>query len=158
MINLINLLILFALGIVYLFFYAKIQRSYFKKFGEGSRPLAVSILFLASVISASVNLVHIAEQAADANRFFLSAGSYGKSIVYSLAYFTGMWLFSLGTFYASFLITSLLTTETEKDELVNNNIEFALLHGIILISLSFIIAPPLTKIASSFIPYPELPF
>ena len=69
-----------------------------------------------------------------------------------------MWLFSLGLFHVSFLITGMLTTESEKDELSKNNIEVALLHSIILISLSFIIAPALTKIASSFIPYPELPF
>jgi hypothetical protein len=158
MINFINLLILFFLGIIYLFFFAKVQKLYFHRFGDSDRPLAVTILLLASVIAASVNLFHIAEQTADANRFFLSAADYLNSALYSLAYFTGMWLFSLGLFHVSFLITGMLTTESEKDELSKNNIEVALLHSIILISLSFIIAPALTKIASSFIPYPELPF
>jgi hypothetical protein len=158
MINFFNLLILFFLGIIYLFFFAKVQKLYFRRFGESNRPLAVTILMLASVIAASVNLFHIAEQTADANRFFLSAKNYMNSALYSLSYFAGMWLFSLGLFHVSFLITGMLTVEREEEELSKNNIEFALLHSVILISLSFIIAPALTKIASSFIPYPELPF
>ena len=56
------------------------------------------------------------------------------------------------------MVIGLLTPEKEEDELVKNNIELALIHSIILISLSFIIAPALTQIASEFIPYPKMPF
>lgn len=158
MVNLINLLLLLCLGILYVFAFAKIQKRYFTQFGQTNRPMAVTILMAASLVSASVNLVHIADLSADANRYLLSVGSYSKSILFSVCYFSGMWLFSLGLFHLSFLITGWLTTENEKDELMKNNLELALLHSIILISLSFIIAPPVIKIASSFVPYPELPF
>ena len=43
-------------------------------------------------------------------------------------------------------------------ELLKNNIELAIIHAVILISLSFVIAPALVKIAAEFIPYPKMPF
>jgi uncharacterized membrane protein YjfL (UPF0719 family) len=69
-----------------------------------------------------------------------------------------MWIFSLVFFRFSFLITALLTKEKEEDELIKNNIELALIHAVILIALSYVIAPSLIQIASKFIPYPKLPF
>jgi hypothetical protein len=52
----------------------------------------------------------------------------------------------------------MFTSQVEKHELSRNNREIAGLHGVILITLSFVIAPVLISIAAQFIPYPELPF
>lgn len=156
--EIINLLSLLVLGLLYLFFFAKIQHIFFKKFSQTNKNHAVLIVFVASLIAASINLIHISELTANANRFFLKSGDFVNAIVFSLSYFAGMWVFSLILFRLSFLVVGLLTPENEEDELMKNNIELALIHAIILIALSFVIAPALIQIASEFIPYPKMPF
>ena len=153
-----NLLVLFSLGLLYLFMFAKIQHAFFLKLSQPKKNHAVLIVYVASLIAASINLVHIAELTSNATRFFLKTEDYGNAVVYSLAYFGGMWVFSVLFFRFSFIIVSYLTPENEEDELIKNNIELAVIHAIILIALSFVIAPALIQIASEFIPYPEMPF
>jgi hypothetical protein len=156
--ELFSLFILLVLGLIYLFFFAKIQHVFFRKLSQPKKNNAVLIVFAASLIAASINLIHIAELTANANRFFLKTEDYFNTLVYSLAYFAGMWVFSLLFFRFSFIIVGLLTPENEEDELIKNNIELAVVHAIILIALSFVIAPALIQIASDFIPYPKMPF
>ena len=156
--EIINLLSLLVLGLLYLFFFAKIQHIFFKKLSQTNKNHAVLIVFVASLIAASINLIHISELTANANRFFLKSGDFVNAIVFSLSYFSGMWVFSLILFRLSFFVVGLLTPENEEDELMKNNVELALIHAIILIVLSFVIAPALIQIASEFIPYPKMPF
>lgn len=156
--EILNLILLLALGIVYLFFFAKIQHLFFQKFSQTNKNNAMLIVFVASLISASINLTHIAELTTNANIFFLKINDYTSALIYSLSYFGGMWVFSIVFFRLSFLITGLLTKEKEEDELMKNNIELASIHAIILIALSYVIAPALIQIASEFIPYPKMPF
>jgi hypothetical protein len=156
--EIINLLSLLSLGLLYLFFFAKIQHRFFQNLSQPKKNNAVMIVFVASLISASVNLVHIANLASDAVRFFLKAGSYGYSILFAFSFFAGMWVFSILLFRLSYLVVGLLTPEKENDELLKNNIELAIIHAVILISLSFVISPALVKIAAEFIPYPQIPF
>lgn len=156
--EIINLLILLILGLLYLFFFAKVQHRFFQHLSQPKKNNAVLIVFVASLISASVNLVHIADLAADAVRFFLKAGNYGSSILFAVSFFAGMWIFSILLFRLSYLVVGFLTPEKEEDELLKNNIELAIIHAVILISLSFVIAPALVKIAAEFIPYPKMPF
>ena len=153
-----NLLVLFILGLLYLFMFAKIQHAFFLKLSQPKKNHAVLIVYVASLIAASINLVHIAELTANATRFFLKSEDYVNAMVYSFAYFGGMWAFSVLFFRFSFIIVSYLTPDNEEDELIKNNIELAVVHAIILIALSFVIAPALIQIASEFIPYPEMPF
>jgi hypothetical protein len=156
--EIINLILLLTLGILYLFLFAKVQHLFFKKYSQINKNQAILIIFIASLISASINLIHISELAANANLFFLQTDDYLNTLIYSLSYYLGMWIFSLVFFRFSFLITALLTKEKEEDELIKNNIELALIHAVILIALSYVIAPSLIQIASKFIPYPKLPF
>lgn len=156
--ELFNLLVLFTLGLLYLFMFAKIQHAFFLKLSQPKKNNAVLIVYVASLIAASINLVHIAELTANASRFFLKSENYVNAMMYSFAYFAGMWAFSLLFFRFSFIIISYLTPENEEDELIKNNIELAIVHAIILIALSFVMAPALIRIASEFIPYPEMPF
>jgi hypothetical protein len=156
--EIISLFLLLILGLVYLFFFAKVQHRYFQHLSQPKKNNAVLIVFIASLISASINLIHIADLAADAVRFFLKSDNYINALLFALAFFTGMWAFSNLLFRLSFLIVGLLTNEREDDELLKNNIELALIHAVILISLSFVIAPALVKIAAEFIPYPQIPF
>jgi hypothetical protein len=143
---------------LYLFFFAKIQHIFFKKFSQTNKNHAVLIVYVASLIAASINLIHISELTANANRFFLKSSNFVNSLVFSLSYFVGMWVFSLILFRLSFLVVGFLTPENEEDELMKNNVELALIHAIILVALSFVIAPALIQIASEFIPYPKMPF
>lgn len=156
--EIINLLALLTLGLAYLFFFAKVQHRFFLPLSQPRKNNAVLIVFVASLISASINLVHIADLAADAMRFFLTANNYGSCALFAIGYFVGMWVFSLILFRLSYLVVGFLTPEKENDELMKNNIEIALMHAVILISLSFIIGPALVKIVAEFIPYPEMPY
>lgn len=156
--EIINLVLLLVLGLVYLFFFAKIQHVFFQKFSQTNKNHAVLIIFIASLIAASINLIHIAELTANANRFFLRAEDYINTLIYSLSYFAGMWIFSIVFFRLSFIFIGFLTPEKEEDELIKNNIELAVTHAVILIALSFVIAPAIIQIASEFIPYPKMPF
>ena len=156
--EIINLLSLMVLGIIYLFYFAKVQHRFFQKLSQPKKNTAVLLVFVASLISASINLIHIADLAADAVRFFLKNDNYLSSLIFSICFFTGMWIFSIILFRISYLIVGLLTSEKEEDELIKNNIELAMIHTVILISLSFLIAPALVKIAAGFIPYPTIPY
>lgn len=156
--EIVNLSVLLIFGILYLILFAKVQEKYFVKFGNPNRPLAATLLLLGSIVAASINMIHIAELAAAANRFFIGQSEVLKMLLFSVCFFSGMWIFSFLLFHLSFLMVGFITTENENDELIKNNIEIALLHAIILISLTFIISPALVKIASEFIPYPEMPF
>ena len=156
--EIINLFTLLALGLAYLFFFARVQHRFFLPLSQPRKNNAVLIVFVASLISASINLVHIADLAADAMRFFLSSDNYTSCALFAIGYFVGMWVFSLLLFRLSYLVVGFLTPEKENDELMKNNIEIALMHAVILISLSFIIGPALVKIAAEFIPYPEMPY
>ncbi len=156
--EIINLVSLLSLGLLYLFFFAKIQHRFFQHLSQPKKNNAVLIVFIASLISASVNLIHIADLTADTVRFFLKSGNFGSSILFAFSFFAGMWVFSILLFRLSYLVVGLLTPEKEEDELLKNNIELAIIHAVILISLSFVISPALVKIASEFIPYPKIPF
>jgi hypothetical protein len=152
------LLTLLVFGLAYLFLFAKIQHIFFQKLSQPQKNNAVLIVFVASLIAASINLIHIAELTANAIRFFLKSGDYLNSLIFSVSYFAGMWVFSMLFFRFSFVIIGFLTPEKEEDELIKNNIELAVIHAVILIALSFVIAPALIQIASEFIPYPKMPF
>lgn len=156
--EIINLLLLLVLGLIYLFFFAKMQHIFFQKLSQPKKNNAVLIVFIASLIAASINLTHISDLTSDAVRFFLKSEDYLKALLFSVSYFAGMWIFSLVFFRLSFIIIGFLTSEKEEDELLKNNIELAVIHAIILIALSFVIAPALVNIASEFIPYPKMPF
>jgi hypothetical protein len=157
-IEIVNLAVLFFFGIIYLVAFSKVQEKYFLKFGYPNRPLAVTIVLLGSIIAASVNMIHIAELAAAANRFFIGQSEVLKMLLFSFCFFSGMWIFSFALFHLSFLLVGFITPENESDELSKNNLEIAILHVVILVSLTFIISPALVKIAAEFIPYPEMPF
>ena len=156
--EIIVLLMLLVYGIFYLFACYRVQQLYFRKYNLSDANTAVLTLFLATLVSASVNLVHISDIAADALRFFIGNGTTVKGLFYCLGFFVGMWVFSLILFQLSFVLVGVMTRENETDELLKNNIGLAAVHAIILVSLSFIIAPALVKLASGFIPYPEMPF
>ena len=156
--EIINLIILVVLGLFYIYFFAKIQNAFFQKLSQPKKNSAVLIVFISSLVAASINLVHISDITNDAIRFFLKGGKFMEAILYAVSFFAGMWIFSLLLFRFSYLFVGLLSPEKEDDELQKNNIELAIIHAVILISLTFVIAPPLVKIAAEFIPYPKLPF
>ncbi len=155
--SVIDLLILVTLGVLYLISFSKFKRFFFSKYGT-TKNQALNILFLGSLVASSINLVHISEAASDAVLFFLNANSIFFALLYAFGFFTFTLLFSLVLFKFSFLIVSLLTKEDETDELIKNNTEIAWLHAIILVALTFVIAPALVKISVTFIPYPDMPF
>ncbi|MBU6205748.1 MAG: hypothetical protein KJS45_10220 [Bacteroidetes bacterium] len=155
--NLLNLLCLIILGIIYIFTFAKVQNAFFSKISHPKNQATI-IVYIASISAACVNLIHISDAASDAMLFFLDHDSLIKGIFYSLAFFTSAWVFSFLFFRASFFIVGSLTPENEVDELIKNNKEIAWLHALIIVALTFVISPALSKIATSFIPYPALPF
>jgi hypothetical protein len=119
---------------------------------------AILIVFGSSLLAAGINLNHISDTSSDAMRFLISQNEWAKAIGFALLFFAGMWIFSYVLFRITFFITGFLTPESELNELRKNNIEIALVHAIIILVLSFVLAPAITRVASHFVPYPTLPF
>lgn len=155
--DLLNIVLLIVLGVVYLMSFTKVQLVYFNKLSS-TRTNAISILFLSSIFAAGLILFDISKSMSDAYNFFYGQNNFGMAFLYLGLYFLGAWGFSIGLFHASFFLVSMLTKENEKSELMKNNVEIALIHAAVLLILSLMIAPALSSFASSFIPYPVLPF
>ena len=145
------------LSIFYLFTFARIQSNFFDKYLE-EKNAAILIVFGSSLLAAGINLNHISDTSSDAMRFLISQNEWAKAIGFALLFFAGMWIFSYVLFRITFFITGFLTPESELNELRKNNIEIALIHAIIILVLSFVLAPAITRVASHFVPYPTLPF
>jgi uncharacterized membrane protein YjfL (UPF0719 family) len=145
------------LSIFYLFTFAQVQSNFFDKYLE-EKNAAILIVFGSSLLAAGINLNHISDTSSDAMRFLISQNEWAKAIGFALLFFAGMWIFSYILFRITFFITGFLTPESELNELRKNNIEIALVHAIIILVLSFVLAPAITRLASHFVPYPTLPF
>ena len=145
------------LSIFYLFTFARVQSNFFDKYLE-EKNAAILIVFGSSLLAAGINLNHISDTSSDAMRFLISQNEWAKAIGFALLFFAGMWIFSYVLFRITFFITGFLTPESELNELRKNNIESALIHAIIILVLSFVLAPAITRVASHFVPYPTLPF
>ena len=145
------------LSIFYLFTFARVQSNFFDKYLE-EKNAAILIVFGSSLLAAGINLNHISDTSSDAMRFLISQNEWAKAIGFALLFFAGMWIFSYVLFRITFFITGFLTPESELNELRKNNIEIALVHAIIILVLSFVLAPAITRGASHFVPYPTLPF
>lgn len=145
------------LSIFYLFTFARVQSNFFDKYLEEKND-AILIVFGSSLLAAGINLNHISDTSSDAMRFLISQNEWAKAIGFALLFFAGMWIFSYVLFRITFFITGFLTPESELNELRKNNIEIALVHAIIILVLSFVLAPAITRVASHFVPYPTLPF
>lgn len=145
------------LSIFYLFTFARVQSNFFDKYLE-EKNAAILIVFGSSLLAAGINLNHISDTSSDAMRFLISQNEWTKAIGLALLFFAGMWIFSYVLFRITFFITGFLTPESELNELRKNNIEIALIHAIIILVLSFVLAPAITRVASHFVPYPTLPF
>ena len=145
------------LSIFYLFTFAQVQSNFFDKYLE-EKNAAILIVFGSSLLAAGINLNHISDTSSDAMRFLISQNEWAKAIGFALLFFAGMWIFSYVLFRITFFITGFLTPESELNELRKNNIEIALIHAIIILVLSFVLAPAITRVASHFVPYPTLPF
>jgi hypothetical protein len=154
----ISLIILLLLGITYLYAFSKVQNRFLQHLSQPRKNIAVMILFFSSLVSAAVNMINAASLSSDAITYFQKSSSYLNIIFFSFSFFTISWIFSLALFRLSFLVVGLLTPENEDDELIKNNIELAILHAVILISIAIMLAPALVKIEAQFIPYPKLPF
>jgi hypothetical protein len=155
--NSLNMLSLLILGIIYIFTFSKVQNVFFSKISQPKNQ-ATTIVYIASIASACINLIHISDAASDALLFFLDHDNILKGILFATGFFAGAWIFSFLFFRFSFFIIGNLTPENEVDELIKNNKEIAWLHTVIIIALTFVISPPLCKIATSLIPYPKMPF
>lgn len=145
------------LSIFYLFTFARVQSNFFDKYLE-EKNAAILIVFGSSLLAAGINLNHISDTSSDAMRFLISQNEWAKAIGFALLFFAGMWIFSYLLFRITFFMTGFLTPESELNELRKNNIEIALVHAIIILVLSFVLAPAITRVASHFVPYPTLPF
>lgn len=152
-----NLVIVFVLGITYIFTYYKVINYSMKKMNL-TKNNASLILLLGTIIASGINLHHIAELSSSSFSFFYQRNSIGNGIMLYLGYFIAIWGFSFLFYKLSFIIVGYLTPENENVELDKNNIELACLHTIVLLILTVVITPALIALASQFIPYPKMPF
>lgn len=153
------LIILLIFSIAYLVAYGKLlDMEFIKNFNGRDYSMAANIIKTASLASSAILLVHISQIAANANRFYLKSGIYGKALLFTFSLYVGTCIVSYLVYRVSYLIVSTLTTENEMESLRKNDIALSLYHTVILITISFILSPLLSRIASSYIPYPPLPF
>jgi hypothetical protein len=155
--KILNLGIVFVLGLTYVFTYSKIIKYSFIKMNIINNTASL-ILLISSLVASGINLFHISELSSSSFSFFYQRNLFSKGIIYYFGYFITMWVFSFFFFRLSFLITGFFTPEDEKIELGKNNIELACLHSVILLILTVVITPALIAFASQFIPYPDMPF
>lgn len=153
----VNLVILSVLGIIYLLTYTRVKKRYLEKLIGGNNR-STFILLISGLLSASINLYTITEAISDAVIYFFRINLFLKAMSFAFSFIVTSWIFSMILFKYSFYIVGFITEENEKNELINDNYRLALLHGVILTSLSLIISPAIVKIAVSLIPYPTLPF
>lgn len=153
----VNLVILSVLGIIYLLTYTRVKKRYLEKL-IGGHNRSTFILLISGLLSASINLYNITEAISDAVIYFVKIDHLLKAMSFAFSFIVTSWIFSMILFKYSFYIVGFITEENEKKELINDNYRLALLHGVILTSLSLIISPAIVKIAISLIPYPTLPF
>jgi len=154
----ISLTILLLLGIIYLYAFSKVQNRFLQHLSQPRKNIAVMILFFSSLTAAAVNMIYAAGLSSDAITYFQKSNSFLNIIFFSISFFSISWVFSIALFRLSFLIVGFLTPESEDNELIKNNIELAILHAIILLSITIMLAPALVKIEAQFIPYPKIPF
>ena len=145
------------LGIVYLVAFTKIISAFLNKL-TSQRNNAIITLFVSAIAASGIVIIDISKVISDAFQFFWDNSQIALAIGFTLLLFIGSWIFSLLLFHGSFFLVSLITKEDEKVELNKNNIELALVHGVIIIIIAFLIGPALSQFASIFIPKPELPF
>ena len=155
--ELINTILLMILGIVYLVAFTKIISAFLNKLTT-QRNNAIITLFISAIAAAGIVVIDISKVISDAFQFFWDNSQIALALGFTLLLFIGSWIFSLLLFHGSFLLVSLITKEDEKVELNKNNIELALVHGVIIIIVAFLIGPALSQFSASFIPYPKLPF
>jgi uncharacterized membrane protein len=155
--EILNILLLLVLGIFYMVIIAKIIGNYLSTFGSVKNN-AITVLYIAALAASGIILIDISKVITDAFIFFYEQKSVFKAIAFTLGYFLGAGVFYIGFFFLSFIITSRLTKENEKEAIKNNNVELALVHGALLIVISLLVGPALTSWAASFIPCPDLPF
>ena len=79
--NIINLLSLLILGIVYIFTFSKVQNSFFSKITQPKNQATI-IVFIATIVTACINLIHISDAASDAMLFFLNNKFFAKYNVF----------------------------------------------------------------------------
>ena len=155
--QLIVVFLLVILAIVYLSLFTKVQTLFFNK-KIVTKNNSTTILFIASLLAAGIVLFDISKAMTDAFNYYVQEKKYGEGILSISLYFVGAWLFSWSIFRLSFFIVSAFTKEDEIQELKKNNVELSLIHSFILLIISFVVAPALSDLAISFIPYPKMPF
>lgn len=154
--GILNFSILFLLGISYLIIFSKFNTILTGKFLK-NKNVAGFILYASILITSAIYLTETAELCAQANRFFMRNGEYFNAIMYSSVFFIACLLSAVLLTYSSFYVTSMITSVSEKEELANNNIELAIIHAIVLITLALITKKEFQYIISKFIPFPEIP-
>ncbi len=155
--ELMNLITLFLLGIAYLVVVSKLNILLTQKFLR-VKNTASYILYASVLIASAIYLVMTADIVADSNRFFMRNEQYTTALFYSIGFFALSLISTIVLTLSSFMVSSILTKASEKEALENNNIELAIMHSVILISLAFITFKGVSNIMTSFIPFPDIPF
>ena len=155
--EILNLLTLFLLGIAYLVIMSKFNIILTGKYMQ-EKNTAGYLLYAAVLIASAIYLVQTADIASESNRFFMRKGMYSSALLYSGIFFILSFLCSMILTMSSFFVSSMLTIKSEKEELANNNIELAIMHAVILISLALITHQGFATILTSYIPFPEMPY
>lgn len=153
--ELFSLLITFFIVILYLLLSLKVLIGYFAKI---SQPMTTAMIMLFSATLFGFGYVFYGISDAGLSAFyFLAKEGIFKASLYWLIFAAAAFVFSLGLFFFSHYITSIVTEENERAELAKNNLFIASIHSIIFILVCITLVKPFNHFISAFVPYPAFP-
>jgi hypothetical protein len=154
--ELLNLIIAVLVTLIYLVLSMKTVSSYLERI---SKPMssALGILNCCIILGFGITLHNFSEIASGAFHMYFLQGKLMSGLFYWVVFALIAYLFSYLVFRLSFFLVDQSTAENEKAELVKNNYQLAILHGIIFIIICFVVSVPLSDVANTFVSYPKYP-
>lgn len=154
--ELLNLISAVLVTLIYLVLSMKTVSSYLERI---SKPMssALGILNCCIILGFGITLHNFSEIASGAFHMCFLQGKLMSGLFYWVVFALVAYLFSYLVFRLSFFLVDQSTSENEKAELVKNNYQLAILHGIIFIIICFVVSEPLSDVANTFVSYPKYP-
>ncbi len=154
--EILNLISAVLVTLIYLVLSMKTVSSYLEQI---SKPMssALGILNCCIILGFGITLNNFSEIASGAFHMYFLQGKLMSGLFYWVVFALVAYLFSYLVFRLSFFLVDQSTSENEKAELVKNNYQLAILHGIIFIIICFVVSVPLSDVANTFVSYPKYP-
>lgn len=154
--EILNLISAVLVTLIYLVLSMKTVTSYLEQIAKPMTS-ALGILNCFVILGFGITLNNFAEIASGAFHMYFLQGKLMSGLFYWIIFALISYIFSYLVFRLSFFLVDKSTSENEKAELVKNNYQIAILHGVIFIIICFVVSVPLSDVANTFVSYPKYP-